>query len=122
MTILLAVFIIASCAASTIYLNDFIDDVIFKLEQVEDAIIDEQITEASELCDNLMEFWEENEKLLHSSVKHSEIDEVSSLIASVSQMLKYSDETGIILGNLEEMQVILKTIKKTNTPTFNNFI
>ncbi|MEG2852983.1 MAG: DUF4363 family protein, partial [Hydrogenoanaerobacterium sp.] len=78
-----------------------IDETIVKIEKIEEEIISDNTSEALCSYEDLLDFWLKNEQQLQTSIKHSEVEQVSALIARIGKMIKYSDEKGIILGDLD---------------------
>ncbi|MEF9983210.1 MAG: DUF4363 family protein [Oscillospiraceae bacterium] len=120
--IIISLSIVATCTISTVFLNNVIDETIVKIEKIEEEIISDNTSEALCSYEDLLDFWLKNEQKLQTSIKHSEVEQVSALIARIGKMIKYSDEKGIILGDLDEIKISLETIQKSSNPTFSNLI
>ena len=118
--ILLSAIIFAS-VFSYIQVRRIRNDVILKIDSLNNLIQEQQYETAVGLADDLYDYWELEEGTLVHYVRHSYIDEISKLIARLPALVKgelYVD----FLADLDSIRWQIDHVWKTERPVWNNIL
>ncbi len=96
------------------FLNNFIDNTLDNLQKIEQDILNENIDSAINGCKKIFYEYKEKEGFLVASMHHDDLEKIPATAKECEILLKYSDEPGIILAELEQLEVALDDIKQTN--------
>ena len=106
--------IIVICIVSNSFLNNFLDDTITNLNQIEKNILENDFDSAINGCKRIFNEYKSKENFLVASMHHDDLEKIPATVKECEILLKYSDEPGIILAELKKLKVALDDIKETN--------
>lgn len=114
----LTLIILGLCISSNVFLNNYVDGVSGAVTKIYGYILSGERNSAAELCRNIVEEYPDKENFLMSCMHHDDLEKIPLTLKECEKLLYYSDETGIILAELSQLQIILNDIKETNNISF----
>ena len=114
----LILIILGFCISSTIFLNNYVDNISGTVTKISEYILNGERNSAAKLCRNVVDEYTDKENFLISCMHHDDLEQIPLTLKECEILLYYSDETGMILSELSKLQIILKDIKETNNISF----
>lgn len=119
---LLILLLVGLATLHVLHLHDLTDDLIGQLENVRSALDRSDWTEAQLMTERIFEQWESHAFYLHTTLRHTEIDEIRSSFKEAQAYLERREDTAECLAVAARLINQLELLLEAELPTIKNLL
>ena len=112
--------IIAGSGASVCYVSHPEKQLQSQLDEIVNAVSNDDIKLAEKLSEDLVRKWDKTETIFIMLIRHHSVDEITKYVSRLTSYCKYENRSDL-LADVNMIKTILRHMSEDEKPTLHNF-